>query len=210
MRSPLRPIPSLGGRRLHRRPPTGRLLLAVPRLSPERELATLRALMKPQEKRALLDRLDDGMQPWPADGADRVRSVAAVAEARLGFVADFHTPDAGEYLAVAGFDAEALPVALAAALLLSHRLPGAWVVVGRLYALDGQFYRRERGVKLNLKPAADVHLSRDLRAALREAVREAANPCGAGLPACTSLERQPPGTPEVQAEEPAPRSPQLQ
>jgi hypothetical protein len=171
VRSPLRPIPSLGGRR-RRGPPVGRLLLAVPRVSPERELATLRALMKPQEKRALLDRIDDGEQPWPADGPARVLAAAAAARGRLGFAAEVHLPAAGEYRAVAGFDAAALPAALAAALLLSHRLPGAWVVVGRLYARDGQFYRRERGVKLTLRPAADVHLSRDLRAAVRALVRD--------------------------------------
>ncbi len=151
------------------------MLLGVPRVSPERELAAIRALIKPQAGAALLHQIDPGEQALPPGGEVRVRRVAAAAAEHLGLTLDLHLPPAGEYLALARCPTEALPAALAAALLLSRRLPGLWVVVGRLYARDGTFYRRERGVKLRLRPAGNVHLSKPMRAAFRHALAELEN-----------------------------------
>jgi hypothetical protein len=147
------------------------LLLGVPRLSPERELAVILALIKPQARNRIEHRLDNGEQPWPPDGAARVRALAAVAREHLGFDAEFHCPGAGEYFAVASVPREAEPAALAAALLVSAQFPSLWVVVGRLFLRDQTFFRRERGVKLNLRPANDVHLTKPMRASFREAAK---------------------------------------
>jgi len=65
---------------------------------------------------------------------------------------------------------------LAAALLLSQVFPGVWVVIHRLFVRDGRFYRRERGVKLTLRPASNVHLTRPLRAACTRAIAEVRAP----------------------------------
>ena len=169
VRSPLRPVPRLARQRRPRVQPA--ILLGVPRISPVRELAVLRALMKPQLKSALKHQIDAGEQHWPADGPDRLAATVAVARERFGIAIDFHEPCEGEFFAVASVPAEARPSALAAALLLSRLLPGRWIVVGRLFVLDGRFYRRERRVKLRIRPATDVHLSRALRASLRESLR---------------------------------------
>jgi secondary thiamine-phosphate synthase enzyme len=152
------------------------VLIGVPRVSPERELAAIRALIKPQEGAALRHRIDSGEQALPPGGADRVRQVAAAAATHLGLGLDVHLPPAGEYLALAQCPFEALPTGLAVALMLSHELPGLWVVAGRLYVRDGAFFRRERGVKLNLRPAANVHLSKPVRAAYRRALAELTDP----------------------------------
>lgn len=173
VRSPLRPFPSLGGRRRRPRVPPTRVLVGVPRISPERELAAIQALIKPQAGRALAQHIDAGEQHWPADARDRTAAVEAVARDYFDLELTIHLPAAGEYLAVAGVDGGTLPAALAAGLFLSRAFPGTWVVVGRLFARDETFYRRERGVKLNLRPAGDVHLSREMRAAYRQAVRAA-------------------------------------
>jgi len=39
--------------------------------------------------------------------------------------------------------------------------------VGRVFVRDGRFFRRERGYRLNLVEATNVHLPRAVRAALR-------------------------------------------
>ena len=150
------------------------MLLGVPRVSPERELAAIRALIKPQAGDALRLQIDSGEQALPPGGDGRVRRVAAAASAHLGLALELHLPPAGEYLALARCPMAALPAALAAALLLSRELPGLWVVVGRLFVRDQVFYRRERGVKLRLRPAASVHLSKPMRAAFRRAAADLA------------------------------------
>jgi len=53
------------------------------------------------------------------------------------------------------------------ALVISKQLPGAWIVLGRLFVRDGAFFRRARGFKLTLAPAANIHLTRPIRAALK-------------------------------------------
>jgi hypothetical protein len=56
--------------------------------------------------------------------------------------------------------------AKALALTLSRRLPDLWFVFDRVFVKGGTFYRRERGYKLNLVEATNVHLKREIRAAL--------------------------------------------
>lgn len=154
-------------------------MLAIPRLSPARELALLQALIKPQTGRHLRHHLeagDTGEQPWPDDAVDRVARVADAARRELALPIDFHLPAAGEYLTLARVAPQDLPAGLAVAVLLSKVFPDAWVVIGRLFVLGGRFYRRERGVKLNLRPADNVHLSREHRQAVTRAASDIALP----------------------------------
>jgi hypothetical protein len=168
VRSLLHPVPRL--RPMRRRAPES-LLLGIPRISPERELAVIRALLKPQLRTALENQIENGEQKWPRDGARRLLAAAQIARSRLGLDADFHAPANGEFFAVASVSPANQPSALAAALLLSRFFPGTWIIVGRLYVRDGGFFRRQRGVKLRLRPATNIHLSRPLRATLNEILR---------------------------------------
>ena len=94
---------------------------------------------------------------------------------RLGYDPQPHFPSAGDYHLVIKVPDRVWPLAMAFAVVLSEALPGVWLVLGRLYVRDGRFFRRERGVKLNLVPATNVHLSREIRGALRGSARSAAD-----------------------------------
>ena len=56
-------------------------------------------------------------------------------------------------------------------MLLSRHLPGLWLVLDRLFIRDGRFFRRERGFKMNLVEASNVHLTRAIRDAVRGELR---------------------------------------
>ena len=136
-------------------------------MSPEWELGTLQALMKPKPQTRGAVEHRTGEQAWPAEG-DRVLAEAlSTIQERLGTALDVHRPPAGEYHFVAEGARERLPEVLALASLLSRRLPDLWFVVDRLYVHGGVFHRRQFGYKLHLGPASDVHLTRPIRAALR-------------------------------------------
>src|SRR5687767_4602016 len=122
--------------------------------------------MKPKEHEKGAIRHRPAHQPWPADAAERVERACCVARERLGYDPRPHLPPEGDYLLVLSVPREELPRATAFAVVLSHALPEQWVVFGRLYLKDGRFYRRERGFKLNLVPATNVHLTREMRAAV--------------------------------------------
>jgi hypothetical protein len=143
-----------------------KLLFACPRVAPDWELAALRTLMKPQARGAIDHRA--ATQAWPAGAEAVVRAACHDARARLGYGPPLHFPREGDYAFAAEVDAASLEDAKGFALLVSTRLPHAWFVFGRLFLKAGRFYRRERGVKLNLVPATNVHLTRPVRAALRD------------------------------------------
>jgi hypothetical protein len=162
-----RPLPLIPRGPRRKRPIRSQLIFACPRVSPEWELGTLHALMKPRpETRGPVEHRD-GQQPWLA-GADEIltRTLADVHD-RLDTSLDLHRPAAGEYHFFAQFTPEQTPEILALALLLSRRLPHLWFVVDRLFVLAGVFHRRQFGYKLKLVPASNVHLPRALRAAPR-------------------------------------------
>jgi hypothetical protein len=165
----MRPLPNIP--RLTRRkplPPT-RILLGCPRISPEWELSALQALMKPQLKNAILHR--SAGQRLSAAARTRVENAIGVLATRTGYRPAVHWPMTGDYL----FAFEVLPAELeeakGLALVLSRQLPGTWLVIGRWFIQDGQFFRRERRFKLNLVPATNIHLSRPIRAALNGVLR---------------------------------------
>jgi hypothetical protein len=163
-----RPLPNIPRAAIRRRPRPAELLLACPRTSPEWELGALRALIKPQTKGAIIHR--DGRQTWPADAEAAVRRIAAEVERRLVLPVELHLPDEGEYFFLTRIPFPRQTDGLAFAAALSTALPDLWFTYGRLYLRSGKFYRRERGVKLWLVEASNVHLPRELRAALRDMI----------------------------------------
>jgi hypothetical protein len=153
------PVHPRGPRRAPR--PPADLLLACPRVSPEWELSALRALVKPQTKTAIIHR--SGAQRWPAEGDVVVQELVRVLGEQLNLRPDVHCPKQGEYFFAARIPALRAMEGRAMALALSTRLPNLWLVYGKLFLHAGKFYRRERGFKLNLVAASNVHLTRALR-----------------------------------------------
>ena len=92
----------------------------------------------------------------------------AVARERLEFDLPVDLPPAGDYWMVAQVPAVNVEEAKGLAVLLSTRLPDTWFVFDRLFVKGGRFFRRERGYKLNLVEATNVHLTRAVRAAISE------------------------------------------
>jgi hypothetical protein len=161
-----------------------RHLLAVPAISPEWELSAFQALIKPQMRGPILYR--SARQPWSA------RSRRIVSQASREFLEalnaagvqgdmdlePFDFPPAGDYRAVARVWDTQMPAARALAVLLSRRIPDVWLVLGRLFIVNGRFYRRQRGYKLRIVEATNVHLPRPLRAAVEALLKEShRTPC---------------------------------
>ena len=147
------------------------VLLACPRVSPEWELSTLAALMRPTAaRRGRVEHRGGGQPDWPADANGRAVELLSVVGGRLGVDTaawDVQTPPMGEYFLVGRVPDGCEAAGRAAALALSRLLPDHWFVLGRLFVQAGRFYRRRRGYRLELVAASDVHLPRDMRAKLR-------------------------------------------
>jgi hypothetical protein len=142
-------------------------VFGCPRISPEWELDAFHALIKPRPERAALLNAEP-RQPWPAKaGRDALAEVTRIVAERLGYEPQVHADAAGDYHFVAEVRDVDIPLARAAALLLSRRLPALWFVVGRIFVRDGRFFRRASGYKLNLVEATNVHLPREVRGALK-------------------------------------------
>ena len=140
-------------------------------MSPEWELSTLAALMRPTAaRRGKVEHRGGGQPPWPADGAERVAWVLSSVGARLGVDVPawgLQLPPTGEYFLIGEVPDAQTDAGRAVAAALSRALPTHWFVLGRLFLYDGHFHRRRRGYRLELVPAADVHLPREMRAKLR-------------------------------------------
>jgi hypothetical protein len=167
MRRPL-PIIPRGPRRAARPRPT-RVLWACPRVACDWELGALRALMKPQTRGAILNR--PALQPWSGRSRQVLQESVREVAARMQFSPEIHFPAHGDYLFACNVDHAELEDVKGLALLVSTRLPDVWFVLGRLYLKGGLFHRRRFGWKLQLVRAADVHLTRPVRAALRDLLR---------------------------------------
>ena len=162
MPRPLPPIP-----RLHRHRPSRAdrpILLGLPRISPQWELGALHALIKPQTGSAI--RHLPAKQRVPKDLAQRVADALQTVADRLDYRPTLHWPAEGDYFFATEVPSAQTPEARALTMILSHHLPGTWLVLGRLFVRDGVFFRRERGFKLNLIPATNIHLTRPIRSAL--------------------------------------------
>lgn len=143
------------------------VLLAVPRYSPQWELAAVNALMKPKPATRGAIEHSSPVQPWPTDGGDRVRKVCAILSDRLGVALEPHFPDGNEYAMVLTLPAAAFSEGLATAKVLSIHLPACWLTLGRVFIRDGKFFVRERGYKLTLRRSSHHHVPRELAAKIR-------------------------------------------
>jgi len=162
-----RPLPNIPRLRDRFRPatPAKPLLLGCPRISPDWELAALQALIKPQKRGPILHRAAE--QVMPRDWRHIVETTSESLRETICFALDLHWPTCGDYWFAAQVDPAETALARATAVLLSQRLPGIWITAGKLFVRDGQFFRRQFGTKLILVPAANVHLPKELRAAIR-------------------------------------------
>ena len=159
-----RPLPNIP--RLARRPrrKVEEVLVACPRISPEWELAALKALIKPQTKGAILHRA--GEQVMTGDLAEEIRRVVREFGERTEFRPEVHWPEGGDYHFAATVAARDVELTRALAAGVSRVKPGLGLVVGKLLVCEGKFYRRRRGVKLELAEATSVRVPRELRAVL--------------------------------------------
>lgn len=164
----MRPVPvhPRGPRRSPASRPT-RHVFGCPRISPEWELGAFHALIKPRPERAGFIQRTKPQQPWNRHAAEVLNDVCRIVAERLEYEPALHVSPAGDYHFVAEVTEADIPLARAMSLLLSRRLSGTWFVVGKVFVKDGRFFRRERGYKLNLVEATNVHLPRDIRGALR-------------------------------------------
>lgn len=149
--------------------------LLLPRLDPTWELAALTALMKPP-RRATVVAHASAEQRLQAGWAGRVGERAEVVAGRLGVGVTVEWPEGGDFLAVVRVDPATDEVYRAMAVVLSSATPGlAWKLtvtggLGSLVVRDGRFFRRTRRTRLTLSPARDVHLSREVRAAVSDLI----------------------------------------
>ncbi len=169
----MRPIPvhPRGPRRAVGSQPT-RQVFACPRISPAWELDAFRALAKPRPEHALPILHATPQQRWSRRADREVEAVRTIVRERLRYEPQLHLGPAGDYHFLAEVADADIPVTRAMAVLLSHRLPGLWLIVGKLLVRDGRFFRRERRYKLNLVEATNVHLPRHVRAALRDVIKK--------------------------------------
>ncbi len=167
LRSVMRPIAAWPRGKPRRRRVAERHLLGIPRLCPHWEMSALRVLCKPRPARreAIVHR--SSVQRWTPAAGRVVTAVALELEERFGMTFEVHFPGSGEFYFVASFAAEEFELAKGFAVVVSRRLPELWMTLGRLYVREGRFYRRRRGYMLELSPATNVHLGREMRAALK-------------------------------------------
>jgi hypothetical protein len=122
--------------------------------------------MKPQVRAKIVNR--HATQAWAGPRAEAViRAACRDVRERLGYGPPLHFPQAGDYHFAATVEGGAVEEAKGFALVVSTRLPELWFVLGELFVKAGAFHRRERGIKLNLVEATNVHLTRPIRSALR-------------------------------------------
>ena len=153
------------------------LVLEVPAVSPQRRLHALRAFVKPHDwtREAVRHRIEadaDGTmeQAWQPEFAEIALVAARAATERLGLATPHcqANPDTETRFRLTLAEGIDPPFSRAVAVVCSRRLAATWWTLGDLALLDGRFWRRERGRKLHLRPAADVHLPRPVRAAIRD------------------------------------------
>ncbi len=165
-----------GRRPRRRRIESGPPVLEVPVVSPQRALHALRVTVKPHDwtreairHRLSVDASGSAEQPWRVEWRQVAEGAIAAAAQRLGVKVRLAC-DADASVHLRAIFAEGTPEELARAVgvVLSSHLPETWFTLGRLALLRGQFWRRERGYGLHLRPAKDVHLPRAVRGSIRD------------------------------------------
>jgi hypothetical protein len=142
-------------------------VLACPRISPEWEFNAYHALMKPNERTKGKIEHREAHQIWPAGGEEVVAATVKEFGERIGFAPDVYQAEGGDYLFAIPFDTARLEEAKALAAVITRRLPGIWLTFDRLLVKEGRFFRRAKGYKLRIIPATNVHVRREVRAALK-------------------------------------------
>lgn len=125
--------------------------------------------MKPQLKDAISHQ--SAAQPIPKKLRERVETVLGIVDECLGYRPAVHWPESGDYVFAIEVRPADLVAAQALATVLSVRIPDVWLVLGRLFVREGKFFRRNRGYRLDLVPAASVNLPRPIRSALNGVLR---------------------------------------
>jgi hypothetical protein len=157
-------MPILPKGAVRRRPAPARLILGCPKICPEYALGALRALIKPQFKTAILHR--EPQQKWRPGMEKIVRDGAGIVADKLGWIPALHFPDAGDFYFIVDVDARDIEAAKALAVLLTQRLDGFWLTLGKWYIRRGKFFKRHRSHNILMQPASSVHLTRATRSAL--------------------------------------------
>ena len=142
-------------------------MLGCPRVSPEWELGMLHVLMKPKPMTRGAVEHRGGEQAWPPGADAALEQALGIVRERLGTELTVHRPAEGAYHFLVEYTPGQEGELRALAQLLSRRLPELWFVVDRLFVNGGVFYRRQFGYKLKLVAAANVHVPRAIRSALR-------------------------------------------
>ena len=171
-------MPNFPRGRRQKRPSPEAYRLAVPVVSPQRQVHEQRVLVKPHDwtRGAVAHRLkvDGGdptyEQPWDDASAGPLQRACSEAANRLDLTVESAEPDADERLAwtISTLDAG---LARTLAACASAAASDLWLTLAgerRLAVKAGKFWRRERGRLLHYKPAPDIHLPRDLRASVRD------------------------------------------
>jgi hypothetical protein len=155
------------------------LFLAVPRISPEWELAARLALVKPKPYTKRIIEHNAPRQPWPRNARRLVESFIDELSGDVASSLRFDFPRIGEHrLRVELIDLRPL-VARRIARELSRLLPELWFTLGDAdYLRAGVFYRRVGKYKLELVRSRNVRLRRSIRFGFLGDVDDAIAPAG--------------------------------
>lgn len=147
----------------------GELMIVVPKVDPQWEFAALTALMKPPRKANLVAHRHPN-QGWSEELAERVEGAARAVGERLGLPVEVtRVPGeaAGDLLMVIRMASRDRGHFFGLGAAVSRAAPGVWFKLDRLWICEGKWMRRVFGTKLQLGPAADVHVPRGVREQLK-------------------------------------------
>lgn len=128
-------------------------------------------MIKPQTKDAILYRPAEQNLSGAVAGA--IASAVRAFGDRTGYRAELYWAGEGDYHFVSSIAGGDLGLAQALGLAISRVRPELWLTCGRLLVRDGRFYRRRRGVRLELVEATGVRVPKDLHRIVADVVREA-------------------------------------
>jgi hypothetical protein len=174
-----RPLPVLPRGAASPRPPSDRLVLTCPRISPEWQLAATLALVKPKPYTKRMIQHRDAKQPWPRNARRIICDFVGTLDSSLAGVMTVDFPTRGEHRLTVEFTGEYVAQAKRIARRLSKLLPELWFVLGETeYARGGVVYHRVGKYKLELVRARRVRLRRAVRFGFYSEVDDAVAPAG--------------------------------
>ena len=174
-----RPLPVLPRGVASPRPPSDRLVLTCPRVSPEWQLAATLALVKPKPYTKRIIEHSDPKQPWPRNARRVICDFVERLDSSLAGVLTVDFPARGEHRLTIEFTGEYIAHAKRVARRLSKLLPELWFVLGETeYVRAGVFYHRVGKYKLELVRSTRVRLRRAVRFGFYGDVDDAVAPAG--------------------------------